>query len=698
MRVISSLHACMQHLYIMHFCLLGYISTLFITCQLLHISLVAVVSVSYTKMSVDVLLTAKDIVVWITNRLDQLKLSEDTAIKVKGKLESFEKIIKKIEPHLKQDDDIEEIKQFLDHLEKAYQLCADILEKHVITRLAISPTADISKLDNIQAEIEKASSKLQLFITSRHLSAFCEAADEQNQMLAKISALQENSKAGVHIVQDNSVTLPSAPLRLTLHEDKNKLVLSWEPSEGIVDEYEVCYDEHNECIIPVGITTAVKLESPNVQPGNVYAMKVRGINKGGKGEWSNVVTGQITKPSPQKPEISNLLLRSTMTTVTVKVAEPICSTESPVTCVEVSYASTASAIFTNCEFPIQPGNATGTFTVSALQPNSKYKFTVKAKNAEGWSRPSDPRGGSTLSLPPLPAKPSPPVIKVCTPTVKLEVIAPENTSSISSPIVAWRALGYSESNEEVDKYYTQDEMDFMGKCSSLDMADVHPNQEYTLKLFAKNENGWSVPSEAFKIHIAMPPPPENVRVSSYRTHSLVKIRWNAPDSSILVTQYEIAKTTRQGDYGNYKQPIVVPANKFSATFAQLWQRTQYYFKVRACNDLFTSVWSNEIEAKTRMHKKIKAAISPVIWAFGTVTAPFSTAVKAGGLAGKSINKGGSNKTTVAAGTAGGAVGGLVAGSVGAPVVGAVMAHYFVNGMDALSDQSDDEDAVVIEDY
>ena len=126
-------------------------------------------------MPVDVLslmLKAKDMVVWITNHLDQLKISEDTAIKVKGKLDYFEKAIRKIEPHLKQDDDTEEIELFFTHLEKVSQLCADILENHVMTRLTTSSAADISRLHNIEAEIENASSKLQLFITSSHLSAF----------------------------------------------------------------------------------------------------------------------------------------------------------------------------------------------------------------------------------------------------------------------------------------------------------------------------------------------------------------------------------------------------------------------------------------------------------------------------------------------------------------------------------------------
>ena len=651
-------------------------------------------------MPVDVfslMLKAKDIIIWIVNRLEELKISEDAAVEVKGRLDFFKKTISKIEPHLKQDDETEEIKQFLAHLEKASQSCADISEKHVIARLATSHS-DISKLRNIEAELEQASSKLQLFITSSHLSAFCGVSDFQNQMLNKISALQENNKAGVHLVQDKSIIPPSAPHGLTLQEDKNKLVLFWEPSEGIVDEYEVCYDERNESIKPVGMATIIKLESPCVQPGNVYAMKVRGINKGGKGEWSNVVIGQITKPSPQKPEISNLLLRSTMATVTVKVAEAICSTESPVTFVEVSYASTASTNFTIRGFTIQPGNDTCTFNASGLQPDSKYKFTVRTKNTEGWSKPSDLREGNTLSLPPLPAKPNPPVIKVCTSTeVKLVAITPENTCSITSPIVTWKVTGYSDSNEEIDKHYAQDEIDFTEECSSLDMADVRPNHQYTLQLLAKNENGWSEPSEAFKIHIVVPSPPKNVRVSSKRTHSVVKIRWDAPDS-ILVTHYEIAKTTKQGVYGKYKQPIVVPANKFSATFTQLWQRTQYYFKVRACNDLFASDWSNEIEAITRIHIGIKAAVSPFVWAFATATAPFSTAVGVGAYAGRStVNEDGDNKANVTAAAAGGAVGGVLLGAVGAPVFGGLVTHYFVHGMDELSDQSDDEDAVIIED-
>ena len=210
---------------------------------------------------------------------------------------------------------------------------------------------------------------------------------------------------------------------------------------------------------------------------------------------------------------------------------------------------------------------------------------------------------------------------------------------------------------------------------------------------AKNENDWSEPSEEFKIHIAAPSPPENVRVSSKRTHSLIKIRWNAP-TSIVVVHCEVAKTTRKGSYD--ENPIVIPGIKFSATFTKLDQKTAYYFKVRACNGFYTSDWSDEIEAKTQLHIAVKAGLSPLVWAAGTITSPLTMSLGGGAAAGIIVHESSGNKGGVTAAVAGGAVGGAALGIVAAPFVGSIMAHQFVHGIDILSDQSDDEGAVIIE--
>ena len=637
---------------------------------------------------------AKDLIIFIIDRLDQLKLSENLVSKIKENLEYLRLTIKKIEPYIKKDSDTKEIEQFLIHIQNATQSCSDISASHNIVKFATAP-GNLIKLHTIEAETKIANSKLLLFMAANNLTLLCQSTDFQTAKVSKMVALQENSRVGVNLVEDKSIRWPPPPPGLSIQENKNKLILSWKPSGGIVDDYEVCYNEHEDCsIVVAGKLTSIELESPRVQPGNVYVMKVRGINKGGKGEWSNTVVGQFTKPLPQKPEISDFLLRSTIAIVTVKIPDAICSTESPVTCVEISYASATSTKLSNCKFKIdhEPGNDFYIFTIRELLPDTRYNFRAKTKNSEGWSKPSDLREGDTLSLPPKPTKPDHPIIKAYTKTeVNLTVQVPEDTCSIKSPIIAWKVFGYSEDKEEFIYLKELDQNDFIQKSINLTVADLDPNQQYTLQLQAKNENGWSEPSDKFEIHIAIPSTPKNVRVSSKRTHSLIKIRWNKPDSSII-THYEVVGRTKKGKYSN--EALKVSHDKFSVTFTKLKQNTHYCFKVRTCNDHNASAWS-EIETNTRIHKGIKAALSPAVWALGTVASPILTPIGTGAIAGVIANEASGKKAAVAAGTAG-TVGGVALGIVGAPLMGAGMAHGFVHGIDGLSDQSDDEDAVIIE--
>ena len=651
----------------------------------------------FHKMPVDTVFSlvgkAKDAILWIIDRLDKLKLSDNVVTRITESLEYLQLTIKKIEPHVKKDSDTEEIKNFLTHLENASESCKNIAEKHTLKKFVTAPGVLI-KLHTVEAEVKAANAKLLLFITSNNLTMFCGVSNFQNKKLTKIAVLQENNMVGLNIVADKSVRRPSVPPRLTIKESKNKFILSWEPCGGTVEDYEICYDEHENHILSVGKVTTVEIGSPRVLPGNLYTMKVRGINKGGKGDWSNSVVGQFTKPFPQKPEISNLFLRSTMAVVTVKIPGVICTTESPVTCVEVSYVSATNTEWSNCECKIKPAEKdTYDFSVSGLQPDSKYNFRIRTMNAEGWSEHSELITGNTLTLPPKPTKPDPPVIEACTPTkVALVVKVPVNTCGIKSPIIEWKVSGYSADKEKINEYWTRGKDLFMEKSGVLNFPYLNPDQKYTLQLFAKNENGWSTPSEEFTIWISMPSTPKNVRVSSKRTHSLIKIRWKAPDSS-LITHYEIMKRTKKGKYdGN---SITIPANKFSAAFTNLNQNTNYCFAIRTCNGSHASNWVL-IESNTRIHKAIKAAFAPAVWALGTAGAPIITPLVSGAAAGIVGKEKSGKKAAVAAGTAG-VVGGAAVGLLGAPLVGAGFAHGFVHGIEILSDQSDDEDAVIIED-
>ena len=369
---------------------------------------------------------------------------------------------------------------------------------------------------------------------------------------------------------------------------------------------------------------------------------------------------------------------------------------------EISHVSATSSKLSSSKFTIEPLAAVESsiriFTIKKLCPDCRYNFRVKTENEEGWSKPSYLREGDTLPLPPKPNKPNCPTIQSYTPTnVSLTVKVPKNTCSKKSPIVAWKLFGYSADSEEIirhyDRCYLLNEDDFTKDSKSFVVADLIPSQKYTLQVMAQNENGWSEPSDKFEIHIAMPSTPRNVRISSNRTHSQIKIRWARPDSA-LITHYEIMRRTKKGDYNNSKL-VKASAKKFSATFTKLDHNTYYYFKIRTCNGLNASAWSNEIETNTRIHKGIKAALSPAVWALGAVASPILTPIRAGVVAGKVGNQASGKAAAVAAGTAA-SIGGAALGIVGAPIVAAAYAHEFVHGTDELSDQSDDEDAVIIE--
>ena len=154
--------------------------------------------------------TAADIIIIIINRLNQMKMSENLVSRIIENVKYLQSTIKIIEPHLKKDSDTEEILHFLGHLENASKSCSAISEKHKVMKFAKAP-GYIFKLHDIEAEIKMANSKLLLFMAANNLTMHCESADFQNKKIKQIFALQQNSMAGLNIVEDKSIRRPPAP-------------------------------------------------------------------------------------------------------------------------------------------------------------------------------------------------------------------------------------------------------------------------------------------------------------------------------------------------------------------------------------------------------------------------------------------------------------------------------------------------------
>ena len=218
-------------------------------------------------------------------------------------MEFIERNVKKIEPFVKEDCSTKDIEMVLEHLKKAREIIEKNVEQGSVIAKFAKAENNLFYLKDVEAEIKKAKDQLIIFLNVTNLIMHCNTVECQNQKLDTITMMVVNNKVGISTITDSSIRRPSAPPGLTIQENKNKLKLSWKPCEGIVDDYEVCYNENDNLVLFVGNVTAVEIGFPRVLSGKVYTMKVRGVNKGGTGEWSKSVVGQIIKPFPQKPTI-----------------------------------------------------------------------------------------------------------------------------------------------------------------------------------------------------------------------------------------------------------------------------------------------------------------------------------------------------------------------------------------------------------
>ena len=509
---------------------------------------------------------------------DRIEKMKETNEEVKSILEQVDFIasnLERVKHCVNEKEYATEIKQFSLHLQDCKEKCEIISQKNGVQKF-FNGKGMVKQLNKIQDDLKKAREQLIVFTDTLILTKHQDNANLVQEKMAEMNNLIQNSDTGIYVTWDKVKKCPSTPV-LSYEETANYFILSWEPNDETVTKYEICYDEDAGTSISLeGSITEVKIGAPRVKPGQIYTMKIRGINSGGKGQWSNSIVAQFTKPVPRQPPAPEVtIVHPTVAKLTLKPPEKICHNESPVTEWLVQYVE------------------------------------------DGAGR------------------------------------------------------------EWCNKYYTSEPQK---KYHTVSLGALKPEQLYHLKISAKNAEGWSIPSKTVKMNTknVVPSKPIGFRISSKRTHSLIKIRWHPPESP-HVTHYEV-RMRRKKD-SKYGEPLNAK-NRLSFKFLNLHHNTDYLFQVKACNGELSSGWCNEIEGNTRIHKAIKAAAAPAVFLAATVGSPFFTTMGLGYTAKKHQK----NTTTVVAAGAGGAA----LGTIGAPLIGGVVTHLFVNGIDKLSDQSDDD--------
>ena len=587
--------------------------------------------------------TAKSTFDWICDHLDKLKEAKAIVKRIMEFIQYMQNELQKIEMYAKDDRyheagvcttdrDSDKVRaetyvdDFLVHLQNIKSsLESSEAERNIkgamnqVKRFLKIGTV-VDKLLAIEDELKLAMDKLQLFTSVLTLKVTCESRDAASQNTHLLYEIRDEIKAthsahndvGIDYILDSATKRPSAPCDLTIQEGKNTFVLSWQPCCEQIDKYELCYHESENRACFIDKTKCnVEIGAPKVKPSSKnlpYTMKIRGVCGNIKGEWSNTVVGQFTKPLPQKPTIKKLFLRSTIAEITVTTPAAICVTESPVTRWQVAYIVDTGTEWSHEEFAVEADEIDQTFYIHNLEPKRRYTFKVKAMNAEGWSDFSYEISGSTNKLPQKTAKPMPPLVETLSrTTVKITVESPEGASYMT-PVILWQVTAIyfdCSARKEIIKRVVF-KPNYARECSSFNIVELTPKQQYNFKVMAKNERGWSQPSDIV-IAFTGPPLPPTIRSSSFKSTSLIKVRWELPSKYTRPSYYEICKKTKGSKGKEIETQRNISGDKSSAIFTNLNENTTYYFKLRCWNGLYASEWTEEIQIKTDhipIHKKL----------------------------------------------------------------------------------------------
>lgn len=318
-----------------------------------------------------------------------------------------------------------------------------------------------------------------------------------------------------------------------------------------------------------------------------------------------------------------------------------------------------------------------------LKQGKAYTIRVRGINNQGpgeWSE-------STVChfLPNCPPEQPPKPVRVqisSDPTSATLLVSTSVLQSKTRDPVTAIIVEYCDDNSSVwsSNIYSTEQLDYnKGRSNlTLDINDLGDDTYYRFRIKLRNRAGDSLPSDDIEAKTDQPTPgiPIGLRVSSKRTTTRIKIRWEEPRNSHVVDHYEIERTAAKRGFSEIKK-----SNTLSAKFTQLESNSKFYFRVRAVNKAGQyGDWSEPIKAKTRQKgaKKAKAITAGIGAGLGgflasPVAVAGGLAVSAGMLAVECEKKKDHGMgAKVAAGSAAavaGGVGGAILGTIAAPFSG-----------------------------
>jgi titin len=412
-------------------------------------------------------------------------------------------------------------------------------------------------------------------------------------MVAAVNRLGQGDWSTMVTSVTPAAGLGRAPLAPTAEAraGDSAVVLSWTPAPvepgSEVTSYVVDYREAGEFWLTTA-TTERELVFDDLANGTVYEFRVAGVNRIGRGDWSNVVEATPQAGLGRLPGApSGLEARPGNAQVGLSWTAPADDGGSAIQRYRIEYWTDGAA-----PVMVTLDSDQTRATVKGLVNDIAYSFRVAAVNGFGrgpWTATAEATPSASL-----PSSPSAPTALRATPgdkAVGLVWQPPQNDggSRVVDYLVSYRACG----DDCATASSTWTTVDLLSNATAYTVTGLVNGSLYEFRVAAVNAIGpgdWSTAVTAAP-QAGLQAPPEAPRdLTATPGDTEVGLTWTptGPADDYMVQYQPVGQALWQS--------VTLGSDATFATIRQLVNGTRYAFRVAAVNGVGVGAWSNTAEA------------------------------------------------------------------------------------------------------
>ena len=368
-----------------------------------------------------------EVIYEIKDRINLLKLTGEQEKRISRHVITLNLLLEDLKPLQTRRDLPESLNRALLDLVRQLERCRDICQPVQVHKskswfgkgLRLLNVPEHSRLvGDLEKGLEGAVNNLTLIITAEGLKITGDVQAHVTSQFAQITSLINNPNAGFYTSASKiALKLPHKVEELKIEENGEFLEFSWQDTknkESSVLYYEMMYNDGKvELLLPQikSKDKFVRIGEPRVRPGMCYSFKIRAVNKGGHGEWSNEIRARFKKGVPERPTKPTIQVKGP-NSVIVSVLQP---TEdqgngAPITSCIVEYAANDgnATMWESLTCSLKECSTADNkikVTIDELNGDTLYDFRVKFQNEVGCSTTSESTTCQTdVPIPGLPRR------------------------------------------------------------------------------------------------------------------------------------------------------------------------------------------------------------------------------------------------------------------------------------------------------